>query len=70
MAFGSLSLFPEEEYRERRIAPLRERRAPARRRESEYQEDRHEHHTNMAEVMGTVVVGAIGLGILGGMMNK
>ena len=73
MSFGSLSLFPEPEYRERRIAPRSEHRAPVRqRRESEYREDREERHehNHMAEVAGGIIIGAATLGILGGLMRK
>ena len=64
MSFGSLSLFPEEDYRERRVAPRHERRET---REHEYRE--HEHNDNLRNLAGAVIVGAATIGILG-MMRR
>lgn len=65
MSFGSLSLFPEDEHRERRLAPRTERRYEARERR-EHEEDRHQ----VRDAVGTVVVGALALGFMGAMMRR
>jgi hypothetical protein len=68
MSFGSLSLFPEDDYREHRVAPKTERRYEAREhREHEYRE--HERNDNLRDLAGAVIVGAATIGILG-MMRR
>ena len=64
MSFGNLSLFPEDDYRERRVAPKHERRET---REREYRE--HDHNSNLSNLAGAVIVGAATIGILG-MMRR
>jgi hypothetical protein len=58
MSFGSLSLFPEDDYREHRVAPMHGRRET---REHEYRE----HNNNLRDLAGAVIVGAATIGILG-----
>jgi hypothetical protein len=65
MPFGNLSLFPEQEHRDRRLTPRSERRFEAIERR-----EREENREHVRDAVGTVVVGAIALGLMGAMMKR